>query len=92
MTYFVFPTKQYEKSLAKHVRAGKVTLELVNEVVLKLAAGAVLVPKYNDHALNGKYLGYRECHIKPDILLLYKRDKGKLILMLMNLGSHSDFF
>jgi mRNA interferase YafQ len=51
-----------------------------------------LPKKYNDHALKGKYTAYRECHIRPDLLLIYKKDKTNLILVLVRTGSHSQLF
>ena len=52
----------------------------------------MLEPKYKDHKLIGKYAGFRECHIKPDLLLIYKKENKTLILMCIALGSHSDLF
>ena len=48
--------------------------------------------KYKDHALSGNYKNYRECHIKPDLLLIYKIEKSELILYAVHIGSHSDLF
>lgn len=55
----------------------------------KLADGQALGPKHHDHALLGDYLGYRECHIRPDLLLVYRIYDDILELYLANLGSHS---
>ena len=46
--------------------------------------------KYHDHELSGNYVGYRECHIESDWLLIYKIADGEL--MLQRTGSHSDLF
>ena len=51
-----------------------------------------LPEKYLDHALLGGLKGYRECHIKPDWLLVYRKDKEELILVLITTGTHSDIF
>ena len=48
--------------------------------------------KYNDHKLKGNYKDYRECHIKPDLLLIYKKKEEVLILTCIDLGSHSELF
>ncbi|WP_304418120.1 type II toxin-antitoxin system YafQ family toxin, partial [uncultured Helicobacter sp.] len=45
-----------------------------------------------DHALKGEYIGFRECHIKPDLLLIYQKDKHILILTCIDVGSHSKLF
>lgn len=52
----------------------------------------MLPVKYSDHGLNGEFLDYRECHIKGDLLLIYKIEKENLILILVEIGSHSQLF
>ena len=49
-----------------------------------------LPEKYKDHALSGDYVGFRECHVKPDVLLVYDFDDK--FLYLIRLGSHSELF
>jgi len=61
-------------------------------VVGKLANQDPLEPKYCDHELKGEYVGHRECHIKPDWLLVYKIKDDILILTLTRTGTHSDLF
>ncbi len=51
-----------------------------------------LPEKYNDHWLLGEFIGYRECHIESDWLLVYKKEKDDLILVLTRTGTHSDLF
>ena len=48
--------------------------------------------KNRDHALTGDYIGFRECHIRPDWLLVYRVDGEDLILFLFRTGSHTDLF
>lgn len=67
-------------------------LGLLNEVVDTLASGLVLPPKYRDHELTGDFSGFRECHIKPDWLLVYRVVEEKLVLLLFRTGTHSDLF
>jgi mRNA interferase YafQ len=55
-----------------------------------LATDKSLPEKLSDHGLGGQWRGYRDCHIKPDLLLLYEKPKGKL--RLVRLGSHSELF
>lgn len=63
------------------------------KVVLSLLVEQKHLPeKYHDHNLNGNYKGYRECHIQPDWLLIYKVYNDKLVLVLTRTGSHSDLF
>jgi len=60
-------------------------------VVVSLMKDEVLDVRYRDHDLSGNWAGYRECHIKPDLLLIYRKLDGD-ILRLARLGSHSELF
>lgn len=60
------------------------------EVLYLLLNDDPLPTQYKDHALTGNYKGFRECHIKPDLLLIYK--KAGDYLQLARLGSHSELF
>ena len=62
-----------------------------DHVVLTLANNIPLAPKYKDHQLHGEWDGSRECHIRPDLLLVYRYEGDELILLQM-LGSHSEVF
>ena len=57
-----------------------------------LSMEETLPAKYRDHALTGNYIGYRECHILPDWLLIYKIEANTLTLVLTRTGSHRDLF
>lgn len=81
--------KSFKKSYKKLSQKDK---ELFAEVSLKLANDEILEPKYKDHALKGEYAGFRECHLKPDLLLIYQKQQDKLILYCLNIGSHSELF
>ena len=50
-----------------------------------------LPPRYRDHPLHGKHDGSRECHIRPDLLLVYRLE-GDDLLILERLGSHAEIF
>ena len=84
-------SNQFKKDLKLMNRRG-VNLELLDDVVNKLANMEELDEKYCDHALTGKYIGYRECHIKPDWLLVYRINGNELYLFLSRTGTHSDLF
>lgn len=81
--------KSFKKSYKKLNKNDK---ELFAEVSLKLANNEILEPKYKDHALKGEYIGFRECHLKPDLLLIYQKQESELILYCLNIGSHSELF
>ncbi len=66
--------------------------EEFNYVVDKLVNQIPLEAKYCDHELSGKFVGHRECHIKPDWLLIYKVKNDILTLTLTRTGTHSDLF
>ena len=57
-----------------------------------LALGEKLPASFRDHKLQGRLKDFRECHISGDLLLVYKIEKKELILILINLGSHSNLF
>ena len=64
---------------------------LVSAVVTFLLMDQALPKGNRDHALSGDWTGYRECHIKPDLLLIYRKPDPDT-LRLARLGSHSDLF
>jgi len=68
--------------------------ETLASVALALANDQALPPRQRDHDLTGDWAGCRECHIKPDLLLIYqKQDTGEGgLLRLARLGSHSELF
>ena len=84
-------TNKFLKDLRLAKKRG-LDLTLLVEVVTKLANQEVLDEKYHDHALSGDFSDFRECHIKPDWLLIYAIDDEELELFLFRTGSHSDLF
>ena len=85
------PTKQYKRDRKRAIKRG-LPMNLLDDVLQTLVEEKPLTPKHNDHELKGDYAGFRECHIRPDWLLIYQVDKGKLILTATRTGSHSDLF
>lgn len=67
-------------------------LSLMDNVIEMLANQQTLPAKYHDHALTGLYTGFRECHILPDWLLIYRVENDTLTLVLSRTGTHSDLF
>jgi len=84
-------TNQYLMDLELIKRRKLPKLEL-DGVIKILVEEQRLPPKYKDHALKGDFMGYRECHIRPNWLLMYKIDKKILTLVLIRTGTHSDLF
>lgn len=65
-------------------------MQALQEVIKSLLKQEVLSRKLCDHPLSGNWAGHRECHVKPDILLIYKVDDEYLYLE--RVGSHSELF
>ena len=91
MKYEVQYSNEFKKGLKK-LKNDKNSLNLVRNIIKKLANNEILEPKYKDHKLVGEYAGFRECHIKPDLLLIYKKENKALILVCIAIGLHSDLF
>lgn len=86
---------QYEKSFKKDYKRmlkRGCNPQNLQDVLTLLVNQQPLPEKYRDHNLSGNYTGYRECHIEPDWLLIYKIFNDKLVLVLTRTGSHSDLF
>lgn len=84
--------RRFKKEFQKAVRQEGHTPEMFQTVLDYLVYEKPLPENYRDHKLTGDYKGYRECHIAPDWLLIYKRDLKKIVLVLARTGSHSDLF
>lgn len=87
--YEVQITTKFKKDYKTVIKRGYKE-ELLIEVIDTLRRGELLPASNKDHALTGNWIGYRECHIQPDWLLIYKIYDDKLILSLTRTGSHSD--
>jgi len=87
--YFIRTTNHFDKDLLKAKKRGK-DLQKIRFIINELAKGQALPPKYKDHKLSGNYKGYKECHIEPDWLLIYKIENKTLYLA--RTGTHSDLF
>lgn len=84
-------TRQFERDL-KRLRRGGHDLEVLKEVLAMLMTGERLAPKFKDHHLRGAWKGRRECHIRPDWLLIYKIDRKQNLIFFERTGSHVDLF
>ena len=67
-------------------------IEELDIVIKFLSEDGSLPEKYKDHDLSGNWSGFRECHIRPNWLLIYKVSNNNLILTLSRTGSHNDLF
>ncbi|MCR5040850.1 MAG: type II toxin-antitoxin system YafQ family toxin [Clostridia bacterium] len=89
--YSVKFTSAFKKSYKLMKKRG-LDLSELDCVVDLLRQGVELDKKYRDHALTGSFSGFRECHIRPDWLLIYLIENDVLTLTLVDTGSHADLF
>ena len=89
--YEVKFTSAMKKDMKK-VEKRHYDLSLFAEIVGNLANALPLDEKYHDHELEGNWKNHRECHIKPDWLLIYQIKDDVLILELSRTGTHADLF
>ena len=87
----IVSSNQFKKDLKLAKKRG-LDIEKLRNVVNTLASGKPLDEKHRDHNLSGDYNGFRECHIEPDWLLVYRIDGDELELFLFRTGTHSDLF
>ena len=89
--YDIKSTAQFKKDYKLAKKRG-LDIKLLAKAINTLAAGEALPVMYKDHALKGRWNGFRECHIQPDWLLVYQIIKDTLVLTLSRTGTHSDIF
>lgn len=77
--------KDYKRSMKRNL-----DISLLDKIIRKLANSEALAVSNKDHALTGNWSGFRECHIQPDWLLIYKIEDDVLVLTLTRTGTHSD--
>ena len=87
--YEVKQTTHFKKDYRLAKKRGK-NIPLLRDIITMLANDEPLPEKNRDHALADDWLGFRECHVTPDWLLVYSKDNDILVLTLMRTGSHSD--
>ena len=87
--YILKFTSRFKKNYKLMVKQGK-DISLLDEVIEALRLEKTLDAKYKDHQLTGNFRLFRECHIKPDWLLIYMIENDVLTLTLIDTGSHSN--
>lgn len=88
-------TLKYSSHFKKDLKAYKNNCVFLNELerVLDILVGGQAFPdKHNPHPLLGEFKDCLAYHIKPDVLLVYKIEKDKLLVLLLRLGSHANIF
>lgn len=89
--YKIEMSAKFRKDLKLAIKRRR-NIPALDEIVEMLAAGKELPKRNKDHALEGDMSGFRECHIAPDWLLVYRIWEDILVLSLTRTGSHSDLF
>ena len=84
-------TSQFKKDYKMAIKRN-LPIEKLDTLIDLLASDDILPEQYKDHALSGNWYGFRECHILPNWLLIYRITSNNLILTLSRTGSHSDVF
>ena len=87
--YSIFRTASFKKQYKKLSSSDK---ELLKEVIILLAQNQELEEKYKDHKFTGNFKDLRECHVKPDLLLIYKINDEIVELALVQVGKHNSLF
>ncbi|MEL6408519.1 MAG: type II toxin-antitoxin system YafQ family toxin [Chloroflexota bacterium] len=89
--YRVVASTRFRRDIKRIQKRGKDHSKL-RHILHLLEQGTALPPKNRDHALSSNWQGYRECHIEPDWLLIYRIDNDASELHLIRTGSHADLF
>lgn len=87
MKYTLIETNTYIKEKNK---LNSKQLEKLSYVIEKLRNKESLEAKYKDHKLKGNLTNLRNCHIEPDLVLIYEKDKKELILTALRINSHAN--
>lgn len=91
MIKYIVKTSSFKKDYKRELKTDSNIDPLLIPVFTALINSEKLDAKYRDHALTGNWKPYRECHIKPDLLLIYDLPDDEHVV-LVRLGSHSEIF
>ena len=91
MKYEVLRMASFRKDVKRLLKRGK-DMEPLLALIEKLENDDPLDESWRDHALSGDYIGFRECHVRGDWVLVYRKNVDKLVLSLVRTGTHSDIF
>lgn len=92
MKYKIVRTRRFKTAFKRVRQLEGFKQDVFEEVVITLAEGKKLKQEWKDHQLTGNLKDLRECHLAPDILLVYQIDDGILVLTLVSIGNHSQLF
>ncbi len=92
MKYEIVRTRRFKTAFKRVKQLKGFKQDVFEEVVTALAEGKKLKKERKDHQLTGNLRDFRECHLAPDILLVYQIDDGVLVLTLVSVGNHAQLF
>lgn len=83
-------TAKFKRDLKRERKTAPGVEAILREVISLLIEGKAVPSKLKDHPLVGEWRDHRDCHLKPDLVLIYKADETEVTLV--RLGSHSELF
>jgi mRNA interferase YafQ len=86
----IVQTSRFKSDLKKLAHSGRHDVDELIAVIEMFAGDKPLPEKYHDHPLSGECLGHRDCHIRPDWLLIYRLEPSRLVLV--RSGSHAELY
>ena len=91
MSRKVEKSSRFKKNFKRFARSPAFCADFASLLAL-LVADAPLPPKYCDHALHNNWEGCRDCHVRPDVVLIYRKTADGLVLCLLRIGGHAEVF
>ena len=86
-------SREFDKDWERLNRSGRYNMRRLKELMWRLIAGDFpLEPNWRDHPLEGEWVGFRECHVGGDFLLIYWLDPSGRKIEFVRAGSHADLF
>ena len=85
-------SKKFKKDLKKINKNNPLAIKKLEYILNLLINNKPLKETHKNHKLHGDFNNCHECHVKPDILLIYKKNKQNLIIYLLRIGSHTELF
>ena len=83
-------TQRFKRDYKRENRTDPSLDDVLAPALEMLVSGAALPERMRDHALGGDWKGYRDCHLRPDLVFIYARSEK--VVQLVRLGSHAELF
>ena len=92
MSYTIKISAAVRRALRKYGRSGRFDRTKFDIAIHHLEREELLPTQFHDHQLHGTMVGFRECHLGFDLLLVYKKNEVAQIITLTELGTHQELF